>query len=272
MMTCRKRCSLTVLACAFTLLATAQSAEHKKPRQWSLQATWSKTTLEDDSPAGQSISVGDDEGEAYTLMGDYYLNKHIALTAGLAYGREGLLTNLGSGLGLKKSHRLDIIGGAKLYPLPNKWLVQPFIGGNVMVNPFSFWGQSGSKTYSVFHENHWRKLNVDYALRNPTLQFAPRVGFDLYLFTSVALTMDWDMRWALGGYHRADLRFIDGPYMGQLLHYDTATPRTAFSVGLKVDFPAKPVSEQTTNTLWGAILTVLGLWFTATDTSTPYSR
>lgn len=98
------------------------------------------------------------------------------------------------------------------------------------------------------------------------------MGFDLYLFTSVALTMDWDMRWALGGYHRADLRFIDGPYMGQQLHYDTSTPRTAFSVGLKVDFPAKPVSEQTTNTLWGAILTVLGLWFTATDTSTPYSR
>lgn len=117
MTTCRKRCSLTVLACAFILLATAQSTENKKPRQWSLQGTWSKTTLEDDSPAGQSLYVGDDEGEAYTLMGDYYLNKHIALTAGLTYGREGLLTNLGSGLGLKKSHRLDFIGGAKLYPL-----------------------------------------------------------------------------------------------------------------------------------------------------------
>ena len=71
------------------------------------------------------------------------------------------------------------------------------------------------------------------------------------VLSSLSLCIDFDYRLGLWGSNKAQLRFTDGVLMGQTIGIDERNIRSGISIGLKMDFPAKPVSnEARDNLLW----------------------
>ena len=80
---------------------------------------------------------------------------------------------------------------------------------------------------------------MNYDVQCPAIALKPKIGVDIRIISSV-----------LGGHHRADMRFLDLPFTGQTCQYQADNIRTTVSLGLKIDFPTRPVSGKTVNNLF----------------------
>ena len=92
-----------------------------------------------------------------------------------------------------------------------------------------------------------------YDVSCPALSLSPRLGADIRLFSSVSLCVAYDLRFGLWGSNKATLRFIDGPTIGQTYGIDERNHRSCVSIGLKIDFPTQPVSDQARNNLFALL-------------------
>ena len=99
-------------------------------------------------------------------------------------------------------------------------------------------------------------VQLNYDVQCPALAVKPRVGLDLRIISTVSLCFAYDLSFGLWGHHHADVRFLDHPLTGQICHYQADNIRSAFSLGVKVDFPTKPISDTAVNNL----LMILSSW------------
>ena len=128
----------------------------------------------------------------------------------------------------------QIMLGGRWYFLSKSCPLQPYLGAS------TFWNVAGRKdagtVTSVGSYNYVR----NYSVSSPVLSVAPVVGLDIYLFSCVALEVDYGFRLAVDGHTSSQTTFGKDttPYaMRSPMH------RHALSVGLKVTFPFKFTSS-----------------------------
>ncbi len=143
--------------------------------------------------------------------------------------------------------------GAKFYFFPRKWLIQPHIGASLQTNVLNLSSTRGSEIYIANKAQPGTSYRLDYDVQSPGISIVPKIGVDLHLFTSVALSFDADFRYGLWGHRKYEVKTLDGPYAGQICRQDYTNFRTAVSIGLKIDFPAKDVSENAMYNLWSVV-------------------
>ena len=246
-----KKTVLTIVA-SLTLLPCMSQEEGQK--KWGLQVEFGQTTLQNDDEATHDFYPSDDQGNSFAITADYYLKPRLALVGGVYFEQDGILTDYSSGIGLAKINQMGIQAGAKFYFFPKKWIVQPHIGASICTN-FLNWDRKGNGDYRLTEGYPDTHLHVDWDVKCSPISIVPRLGADIRLFSSVSMTLGWDLRFPLGGRTEYGARFTDGTMVGQKA-FVKETLRQGISIGLKMDFPAKAVTSKTRDNL----LMLLGGW------------
>jgi len=120
--------------------------------------------------------------------------------------------------------------GGRYYPCPRSWFVQPHVGAS------TYWNITGRHSDSKMAAFGYIDYTRDYTTRQPLFSFAPVVGVDLYVFTCIAVTLDYGFRVALNGNTKVVSNFPD-QNITTTTH--SRMHRHAVSLGLKVSFPFK---------------------------------
>lgn len=221
----------------------------QEEKQWSLQAGFGGITMLENGYDDGRYYVTEDEGNAYYISADYWLSQRFAVTGGLTFEQQGLFTHLSEGIGLKKVNMLGISAGAKYYFFPKKWIFQPHIGAAVYTNCLNLGHQKGSSAVVAEQGYPGSHGMLSYDVSCPALSLSPQLGVDIHLFSSVSLCVDYDYRFGLWGSNKAQMKFTNGPMTGRTFCVDERNHRSCISLGLKIDFPVKSVSENAKNNL-----------------------
>lgn len=235
---------------SLALLLQSFTAWGQDDKTWSLQAGFGGLEMLENSYDDGKYYVLEDQGNAFYLSADYHLRKHLSLTGGLTLEQEGLFTNFADGIGLKTVNMLGLHFGGKYYFFPQKWVFQPFVGASLITNTLQLGHHKGECHVEVQQGYPGSHGMMTYDVSCPAISFSPRIGVDIHLLSSLSLCLDYDYRIGLWGHNKAQLRFIDGPMTGGILGIDERNNRSCISIGLKMDFPVKPVSQQAKNNLW----------------------
>lgn len=236
---------------------TSQSSSGNEPRRWSLAASFGGISQSED----RGDMCSDNDGNAFALTADYWLSRHAALTGGVYAEQLGIMTTLDAdGIGPKNYWMAGFEAGAKYYPLPSKWIVQPFVGATVMANVLNLKTQRGTIHFRSNYGTGGTATVADYEVQCPAVSLSPKIGLDLHLLRDLSLTFAADYRWGLYGKSRATARFNEGMLMGQTQYMDCRIDRMVLSIGLKLDFPINTV---TPSKVQNGILDILWMWISS---------
>lgn len=240
------------LIATIILISSAAYGQDEEERRWGIQLSIGGTEMNN-----SGSTLGEDQGNSYALTADWYVMRHLALTGGLYTEHTGLLTYLDAdGIGPKTFNILGVMAGAKLYPLPYKWAIQPYIGVAAYTNVLNLSHQRGKFTFNTNYGAD-SPATVDYDVRCAPLSLAPQFGVDIRLLSSVSLNLAADYRYSLGGRSSAQGRITSGQMAGQAFVLDERHDRMVFSIGVKVDFPLRPINTSRFNdNLW----LMIGSW------------
>ncbi|MBR5655749.1 MAG: hypothetical protein IKW98_03565 [Prevotella sp.] len=221
-------------------------------KKWSLQAGIGGISMLENKYHEGDYFVSEDQGNAFYVSADYWKSSRFALTGGVTFEQQGLYTDFTDEIGLKKINMLGANVGVKYYFFPEKWIFQPHFGASLYTNILNLGHQKGESKVYLIQAYPGTHGVLSYDVQCPALSLSPRIGFDIHLLSSLSLSIDYDYRIGLWGRSKAQLRFTDGPLIGETVGIDERNVRSCISIGLKMDFPAKPVSETAKNNL---------LWF-----------
>lgn len=223
----------------------------QEEKQWSLQAGFGEINMLENKYNEGNHFVSEDQGNAFCISADYWKSSRFALTGGLTFEQQGLYTDYSDGIGLKKVNMLGVNAGVKYYFFPKKWIFQPHVGASVFTNVLNLGHQKGKSGVTLeqgYPDSHGV---LSYDVQSPALSLSPHIGVDIHLLSSLSFCIDYDYRIGLWGSNKAQLRFTDGVLAGQTVGIDERNIRSCISIGLKMDFPTKPVSEKAKdNLLW----------------------
>lgn len=178
------------------------------------------------------------------MTADWFVTPRLALTGGIYAEQTGMLTHLNAdGIGPKSFWMAGIQAGAKYYFFPKKWIVQPYAGAAVYANVLNLGHNRGAFDFRS-NDYSLSRMHADYDIKCPALSLAPQIGIDLRLISSLSLTLAADYRWGIYGQSRLDVRHLDGQQGALIEHFDNPMSRTTLSLGLRFDFPARPVNWQ----------------------------
>lgn len=228
---------------------TAQDYDDDEPTRWGIYAGGGNIKQYNNSPDNQSINLGDDKGFHFFVNGDYFLTDKIALTGGLYFQQNGLLTELSDGIGLKKINRMGITVGAKAYVFPKKWAIQPNIGVNVRTNFLNLGATKATENFNI--DNVYANTSVEtaYDIQCPFLTINPKIGIDIRFISTVSLFVDYNLFYDLGGHNTTNVRYISGWNTGQNVTHSIGKLGTGFNIGLRFDLPSTSVSSTGRNNL-----------------------
>lgn len=235
---------------ASTVLLTSQLYA-QNDKKWSLQAGFGEINMLENKYAEGNNFVSEDQGNALYLSADFWLSHRFAFNGGIVFEQQGLYTNYSDGIGLKKVNLLGINAGVKYYFFPKKWIFQPHIGASVYTNVLNLSHRKGESRVTLDQGYPGSQGVLNYDVQCPALSLSPQIGLDIHLLSSLSLCIDYDYRFGLWGSNKAKLRFTDGVLTGQTVGIDERNIRSCISIGLKMDFPVKPISDKAKeNLLW----------------------
>lgn len=223
-------------------------------RRWGVSASVGALTQME---CGDDVDSQENEGNVFDITAHWYPNRHFALSGGLYAEQTGILTPFdNNGIGKKKYWMCGLHVGARYYPLPHKWIVQPYLGASIYTNVLNLGHTRGSYEFTTNTYNGSR-AHVDYDVQCPALSLAPQLGVELRLLSSVSFTCAFDYRWGIYGRSRADMRYVSGSEAGTAMHFENPMSRTVLSLGLKIDFPLRPVNWRRAGT---TLLDLIMIW------------
>lgn len=230
-----------------------QAQEEEPFKKWSVQLGFGQLSFSENRIDGDQAYWGENEARLFYANADYFLTQRWALTGGFYWEQDGLLTNLASGIGLRKYNQFGVQAGTKFYFLPKRWIIQPHIGGLVITN-FSNLQHNRGQFFAKHLESYPNNSGVmTYDIHCPFLSVAPHVGVDIHLLSTLSLTADYDYRFGLWGRNRSHLNITQGPYGGTHFYDERSNHRGGFSIGLKMDFPTHAPSKKSVNNLFTLI-------------------
>lgn len=244
--------SITLFMICGTLAVSAQDE-----RKWSLQVGFGGINMLENKYDKGDHFVSEDQGNAFYVSADYWKSSRFALTGGLAFEQQGLYTDYSDGIGLKKVNMLGVNAGVKYYFFPKKWVFQPHVGASVYTNILNLGHQKGESVVTLAQGHSGNDGILSYDVQCPALSLSPRIGVDIHLLSSLSFCIDYDYRIGLWGSNKAQLRSSDGVLAGQTVGIDERNIRSSISFGLKMDFPAKPVSDEAKDDLLWLIYSLI---------------
>lgn len=220
------------------LEAAAQSDDYA--RSWGIHANFGGITQSE----SENADSRENEGNTFAVTADWFVTPRLALTGGIYAEQTGMLTHLDAdGIGPKSFWMAGIQAGAKYYFFPKKWIVQPYAGAAVYANVLNLGHNRGAFDFRS-NDYSLSRMHADYDIKCPALSLAPQIGIDLRLISSLSLTLAADYRWGIYGQSRLDVRHLDGQQGAPIEHFENPMSRTTLSLGLRFDFPARPVDWQ----------------------------
>lgn len=243
------------LLSAITLFAgnaatlSAANDEESSSRRWAVIAGMNlscpTTAVNEQSGqyADKAASFGSAEGN---VMVEYYLrNPHFSVVGG--YNAE-TMEWYGSDVDVTM-HNIAL--GARYYPLSTACAIQPYAALMTYTNV----GQSndrGTMSSSGGGYSYERR----YEISSPRVSVAPTVGFDCYIFSSLALELQYGFPLAIDGKTN-----VSTTYGGQQTAYRMRSDmhRHNIQIGVKATFPLRFTTEDG-NSLFRMIYMALGIY------------
>lgn len=243
------------LLSAITLFAgnaatlSAANDEESSSRRWAVIAGMNlscpTTAVNEQSGqyADKAASFGSAEGN---VMVEYYLrNPHFSVVGG--YNAE-TMEWYGSDVDVTM-HNVAL--GARYYPLSSACVIQPYAALITYTNV----GQSNDRS-TMSSTGGGYSYERRYEISSPRVSVAPTVGFDCYIFSSLALELQYGFPLAIAGKTN-----VSTTYGGQQTAYRMRSDmhRHNIQIGVKATFPLRFTTEDG-NSLFRMIYMALGIY------------
>ena len=243
------------LLSAITLFAgnaatlSAANDDESSSRRWAVIAGMNiscPTTAvneQSDQYADKAASFGSAEGN---VMVEYYLrNPHFSVVGG--YNAE-TMEWFGSDVDVTM-HNIAL--GARYYPLSTACVIQPYAALMTYTNV----GQSNDRN-TMSSTGGGYSYERRYEISSPRVSVAPTVGFDCYIFSSLALEFQYGFPLAIDGKTN-----VSTTYGGQQTAYRMRSDmhRHNIQIGVKATFPLRFTTEDG-NSLFRMIYMALGIY------------
>lgn len=231
--------------------ATLSAANDEDPssRRWAVIAGMNlscpTTAVNEQSGqyADKAASFGSAEGN---VMVEYYLrNPHFSVVGG--YNAE-TMEWFGSDVDVTM-HNIAL--GARYYPLSTACVIQPYAALMTYTNV----GQSNERS-TMSSTGGGYSYERRYEISSPRVSVAPTVGFDCYIFSSLALEFQYGFPLAIDGKTN-----VSTTYGGQQTAYRMRSDmhRHNIQIGVKATFPLRFTTEDG-NSLFRMIYMTLGIY------------
>ena len=231
--------------------ATLSAANDEEPssRRWAVIAGMNlscpTTAVNEQSGqyADKAASFGSAEGN---VMVEYYLrNPHFSVVGG--YNAE-TMEWYGSDVDVTM-HNIAL--GARYYPLSSACVIQPYAALMTYTNV----GQSNDRS-TMSNSGGGYSYERRYEISSPRVSVAPTVGFDCYIFSSLALELQYGFPLAIDGKTN-----VSTTYGGQQTAYRMRSDmhRHNIQIGVKATFPLRFTTEDG-NSLFRMIYMALGIY------------
>jgi len=231
--------------------ATLSAANDEEPssRRWAVIAGMNlscpTTAVNEQSGqyADKAASFGSAEGN---VMVEYYLrNPHFSVVGG--YNAE-TMEWYGSDVDVTM-HNIAL--GARYYPLSTACVIQPYAAIMTYTNV----GQSNDRSTMSSTGGDY-SYERRYEISSPRVSVAPTVGFDCYIFSSLALELQYGFPLAIDGKTN-----VSTAYGGQQTAYRMRSDmhRHNIQIGVKATFPLRFTTEDG-NSLFRMIYMALGIY------------
>ncbi len=231
--------------------ATLSAANDEEPssRRWAVIAgmhlSCPTTAVNEQSGqyADKAASFGSAEGN---VMVEYYLrNPHFSVVGG--YNAE-TMEWYGSDVDVTM-HNIAL--GARYYPLSSACVIQPYAALMTYTNV----GQSNERS-TMSSTGGGYSYERRYEISSPRVSVAPTVGFDCYIFSSLALEFQYGFPLAIDGKTN-----VSTTYGGQQTAYRMRSDmhRHNIQIGVKATFPLRFTTEDG-NSLFRMIYMALGIY------------
>ena len=231
--------------------ATLSAANDEEPssRRWAVIAGMNlscpTTAVNEQSGqyADKAASFGSAEGN---VMVEYYLrNPHFSVVGG--YNAE-TMEWYGSDVNVTM-HNIAL--GARYYPLSSACVIQPYAALMTYTNV----GQSNDRS-TMSNSGGGYSYERRYEISSPRVSVAPTVGFDCYIFSSLALELQYGFPLAIDGKTN-----VSTTYGGQQTAYRMRSDmhRHNIQIGVKATFPLRFTTEDG-NSLFRMIYMALGIY------------
>lgn len=228
---------------------SAANDEESSSRRWAVIAgmNLSCPTIAVNEQSGQYVdkaaSFGSAEGN---VMVEYYLrNPHFSVVGG--YNAE-TMEWYGSDVDVTM-HNIAL--GARYYPLSTACVIQPYAALMTYTNV----GQSNDRS-TMSSTGGGYSYERRYEISSPRVSVAPTVGFDCYIFSSLALEFQYGFPLAIDGKTN-----VSTTYGGQQTAYRMRSDmhRHNIQIGVKATFPLRFTTEDG-NSLFRMIYMALGIY------------
>lgn len=240
--------AITLFAGNAATLSAANDEEPSSPR-WAVIAGMNlscpTTAVNEQSGqyADKAASFGSAEGN---VMVEYYLrNPHFSVVGG--YNAE-TMEWYGSDVDVTM-HNISL--GARYYPLSTACVIQPYAALMTYTNV----GQSNDRS-TMSSSGGGYSYERRYEISSPRVSVAPTVGFDCYIFSSLALEFQYGFPLAIDGKTN-----VSTTYGGQQTAYRMRSDmhRHNIQIGVKATFPLRFTTEDG-NSLFRMIYMALGIY------------
>lgn len=241
--------SAIVLFAGNAAALSAANDEEPSSRRWAVIAGMNlscpTTAVNEQSGqyADKAASSGSAEGN---VMVEYYLrNPHFSVVGG--YNAE-TMEWYGSDVDVTM-HNIAL--GARYYPLSTACVIQPYAALMTYTNV----GKSNERS-TMSSTGGGYSYERRYEISSPRVSVAPTVGFDCYIFSSLALELQYGFPLAIDGKTN-----VSTTYGGQQTAYRMRSDmhRHNIQIGLKATFPLRFTTEDG-NSLFRMIYMALGIY------------
>lgn len=231
--------------------ATLSAANDEEPssRRWAviagmnLSCPTTAVNEQSDQYNDKAASFGSAPGN---VMVEYYLrNPHFSVVGG--YNAE-TMEWYGSDVDVTM-HNIAL--GARYYPLSSACVIQPYAALMTYTNV----GQSNDRS-TMSNSGGGYSYERRYEISSPRVSVAPTVGFDCYIFSSLALEFQYGFPLAIDGKTN-----VSTTYGGQQTAYRMRSDmhRHNIQIGVKATFPLRFTTEDG-NSLFRMIYMALGIY------------
>lgn len=240
---------LTTMLFAVPISMSAANDEEPSSPRWAVIAGMNlscpTTAVNEQSGqyADKAASFGSAEGN---VMVEYYLrNPHFSVVGG--YNAE-TMEWYGSDVEVTM-HNIAL--GARYYPLSTACVIQPYAALMTYTNV----GQSNDRS-TMSSTGGGYSYERRYEISSPRVSVAPTVGFDCYIFSSLALEFQYGFPLAIDGKTN-----VSTTYGGQQTAYRMRSDmhRHNIQIGVKATFPLRFTTEDG-NSLFRMIYMALGIY------------
>lgn len=220
------------LLLAFVNLISLSVFAQNETRRWAIDVNIGPTFIK--NKTGVHDALGVDNGSVTSLGVEYYIpDSHFSTRMGYKTETLNIIAQ-----DVQAEHTQFTLGG-RWYPAPEKWMIQPRAGVNV---DFLL---SSDNTSFITHTIGQYSYSYDASVRSPKVAFAPTVGFDLYIFSSVAFTVDYSYNLGINSKYEV---FEGSSNRSQLITKGNLNHHN-LNLGIKVTFPFHFNSDDANNLL-----------------------